>query len=114
MHCSWFRNQDTRGIYAYNAAANATNIPVISDQFARILLDECCKGAADIWDRKGTLTIPGMFNWLETGITVNDHHEPGVKPLIDHEWQMYLHHQCRINDQSNLGWLRNMLYSVTQ
>ena len=55
-----------------------------------------------------------MFLWLETGITIDGDHESGVKNLIDDEFAMYLYHQYRIGGQSNLGWLRNMLYGVTQ
>ena len=86
---------------------------LLEDQACNIL-NECCEGGADRWDKEGTLTIPGMFSWLETGVTVDGHYERGVKHLIDHEWSMYLHHQRLINNESNLGWLRNMLYGVTQ
>lgn len=113
-HVEWFRVKDPRGIYAYDADLDALSTPILNDNQAAVILDECCEGCASLYDIEGTLTISGMFSWLETGVTVDGHHEPRVKDLIDHEWLMYLHHQRRINDKSNLGWLRNMLYSVTQ
>ena len=114
MHCSWFRSTDTRVIFEYDTLPGSTSIPVITEQFARIILNGCCERAANVWDREDTLTIPAMFNWLETGVTVGHHYESGVKPFIDHEFHMYLHYQHRINNESNLGWLQNMVYGVTQ
>ena len=111
---AWFRIKDPHRIFAYNPVPNAISIPVMSDQLACTILDECCENGAEIWDQEGTLTVPGMFSWLETGVTVDGRHEPGVQGLIDHEWSMYLHHQHRISNASNLGWLRNTLYSITQ
>ena len=100
---TWFRIKDPRGIFAYDPAPDAICIPVISDQLARTILDECCENGTELWDQEGTLTVREMFSWLETGVTVDGHHEPGVKELIDDEWSMYLHHQHRISDASNLG-----------
>ena len=65
-------------------------------------------------DEEGTLTIPGMFSWLEEGVVVDSRYEPGIKHLIDSEWPIYFHHQRPINAVSNDGWLRNMLYGVIQ
>lgn len=111
---AWFRIKDPRGIFAYNPAPDAISIPVISDQLACTILDEYCKNGAELWDQEGTLTVFGMFSWLETEVTVDGHHKLGVKELIDDEWSMYLHHQHRISDASNLGWLQNIMYSITQ
>ena len=34
--------------------------------------------------------------------------------MIDADFEMYLHHQREINGKPNRGWLRTMLYSLTQ
>lgn len=94
--------------------SDAISIPIITKHFANIILNECCDKSIALWDKKRMLTISRMFSWLETGVTLDGHHKPGVKHLIDYEWSMYFHHQCQINNESNLGWLCNMLYRVMQ
>lgn len=118
---SWFRKEarlpvpeDAGGIYAHEAAPGVLLIPILTDEHARTILDECCTDGARVWEDQGTLTIPDMFSWLEYGVTVDGRHEPGVRALIDDELLMYLHHQRPINGVSNHGWLRNMFFGVTQ
>ena len=91
-HVEWFRGKDPRSIYAYDANPEALSIPILNDDQAAIILNEFCEGGADLFNIEGTLTIPGMFSWLETRVTVDGQHEPGVQDLINHEWLMYLHH----------------------
>lgn len=67
------------------------------------VLDGCCPGGSQLWETDGTLTIPDLFAWLEHGVTVDDQHQAGVRPLIDAEMEMYRHHQRQINRNSNNG-----------
>ncbi|MCJ1426662.1 hypothetical protein MMC29_004565 [Sticta canariensis] len=64
---------------------------------AKMILDSLCTDRSRLREEDGTLTIPGMFSWLEHGVTVDRQHEAGVLPLIDAELNMYHQHQYPIN-----------------
>jgi hypothetical protein len=64
--------------------------------------------------RDGNLIIKGMFTWLWEGVEVDGHLEGGIGDLIDQEFEMYSHHQRKVNGNPNRGWLRTMMYSLTQ
>ena len=63
------------------------------------------KEAYDAWLADGTIVVPGMFSWLLT-------HE--LWPVMREEIEMYHWHIREIGGRSNLGWLRNCLYSTLQ
>lgn len=55
-----------------------------------------------------------MFDWLWTGAGWGETNEAGIGALIDHEFNMYLHHQAQRNLSPNCVWLRTMVHSLTQ
>lgn len=107
--------EDAGGIWAYQDDKPPKNsIPTISDMEAGSILDRLCPGSSELWHSDGMLTIPDVFSWLENGIWIDDIYEPGVKQMVDEEFDLYLWHQRPVNGRSNNGWLRNMFFSITQ
>ncbi|KAI9777789.1 MAG: hypothetical protein M1839_008584 [Geoglossum umbratile] len=60
-------------------------------------------GTWSVWERDGTIIIPGLFSFLAQ-----------LTPEIDIEFDLYRHHHRSLPGRSRLGWLRNMFYSITQ
>lgn len=102
----WFRRlnrparpEDALGPYKFK---HAPAIPFTYDQ--RALL-ECFGG--DVlaqWERDGTVNVD-VFGWWFNGLSGR---------FVLAEFDMYRHHLRRINGKANLGWLRNMFYSIGQ
>lgn len=55
-----------------------------------------------------------MFSWLSEGITVDGVHESGIQYPIDEGFAMYLHHQREVDGKSNFGWLKTIVFGLTQ
>ena len=88
---------------------------VLSDDLVGAVLAEITKlgNAAMVWKEEGNLIVD-MFGWLFEGVVVDDQQEDGIAPLIDYEFQMYRHHLRNVNGKPNRGWLRNMVFGLTQ
>jgi hypothetical protein len=57
------------------------------------------------WERDGTIIIPDIFSYLD---------QPDLTAAIDTEFEMYLHHYRPVPGRPQMGFLRNMFYSLTQ
>jgi len=59
------------------------------------------------FEEHGTVNVPGIFDFLLK--------DPEISRYIDEEFEMYRHHwYLRGASGPNLGWLRNMWYSIIQ
>lgn len=123
-HSDWFCTAarpmiegDDLGIYAFRPCKELLTVLVLSEERAAQIFEECSGdvNSWSTWKEEGTLTLENMFTWLEHGETADDAiFEPGIQDLIEDEFNMYLHHQRRINNNSNNGWLRTMFHDLTQ
>jgi len=57
------------------------------------------------WERDGTIIIPDVFSYLN---------RPDLIAAIDTEFDMYRHHYRPVPGRPQMGFLRNMFYSLTQ
>lgn len=119
---TWFRQADrpavpvdSLGIYAM-MATDSLGLIQVTDVHAEQLVGEVAgdAGAWSLWQRDGSLNIVGLFAWLFDGVRIGNEFEEGIGPYIEEEFLMYEHHQREINGKPNRGWLRTMLYSLTQ
>jgi hypothetical protein len=119
---TWFRQadrpavpSDRLGIYSTVAIDSLKLVPT-TDALAERLVGEIASDARawSLWLEEGSLNVRGLFSWLFTGIEMDGEFEAGVGPYIEEEFLMYEHHQREINGKPNRGWLRTMLYSLTQ
>ena len=72
---------------------------------AHRLLAEVFPGMEDSWRRDGDV-VSDIFGHLLR--------HPTLEPLLRDEWDMYAFHYRAKGGQGNKGWLRNMLFSVSQ
>jgi hypothetical protein len=78
--------------------------PVVAQRFLAAMLN---RPDADLseWKARGTINI-SAFKWvLQSEI---------LRPILDHEYNMYMWHQRRINNRDNYGWLRTMFHGLIQ
>ncbi len=45
---------------------------------------------------------------------IEEFYEFEIENLIEEEFDLYFHHQCEQNEQSNKDWLQTMYFSLTQ
>lgn len=118
----WFRKADRpavfadiEGIYAKTPLSTESGITVSETQAQTIVADITQeKSAWDKWVEDGNIVVPNLFTWLWEGTAFEEGFESGIGSLIDDEFDMYQHHQRNINGKPNKGWLRTMMYSLTQ
>ncbi|KAF7505499.1 hypothetical protein GJ744_000746 [Endocarpon pusillum] len=122
LHYFWFRRADRPavpvdrlGIYSTKPISQP-QLTAITDSDAARLVKEITgsENAWPIWLEEGSLNVSRIFAWMFVGITIGEKHEAGIGPLIEDEFLMYKHHQREINGKPNRGWLRTMLYLLTQ
>ena len=58
-----------------------------------------------IWEEEGTIILPNIFSYLNLTDIVTS---------FNTEFDMYLHHYRPVLDCPQMGFLRNMFYSLTQ
>lgn len=90
-------------------------VAVVSDELIKAILEEATglDNAGSLWEKDGNLIVD-MFGWLFEGITVDGQHEEGITSLIDDEFEMYRHYLRLVNGRPNWGWLRTMVFELTQ
>ncbi len=61
--------------------------------------------ALQTWDQDGTVIIPNIFHYLN---------QPDLMGIIDIDFDMYRHHYRPVPGRPKMGFLRNMIYGLTQ
>ncbi|KAG7007172.1 hypothetical protein G7Y79_00011g030700 [Physcia stellaris] len=104
----------SHGVYQHRSRRKSLFFDLQQGRAASLLEELVGENSWAEWQRTGSLTIKGLFNWLCEGAAWNGKKEPGIGPLIDYEFDMYLHHQAQRNGSPNYGWLRTMAHSLIQ
>ncbi len=105
---------DDLGIFKYAVERSSLLMRYDEDTARMIVLEIAGPTAWEDWHQDGNVVAPQLFEWLWYGAVDGNNRESGIGDLIDMEYDLYLHHLGARNGKSNLGWLRNMLYSLTQ
>lgn len=111
---TWFRQGrrpahewDERAVYRFN--------PIKPKTFTfdwKSILDSISPDILPTWERDGNVILDGFFTWWWN--IPADESMKSIGKILAIEFEMYQHHIRRSNDNSNLGWARNQLYSVGQ
>ena len=114
---SWFRlnarpsvDDDALGIYATRPNRESLLCPIMDNTSRRLVDMIAGEGSFDMWGKEGTLIVNHLFGWLCKGLDM----EPGIATELLEEFDMYEYHQRERNGTSNKGWLRTMVYSLSQ
>ena len=120
-HPTWWKmgfrdSTDADSLGAFRYPAERTTLLIGYDEKrANEIVDELAgSGAWETWKEDGTIVAEGFFDWLWNGIRDGESTETGIGSLIDLEFDLYKHHLGERNGKPNLGWQRNMLYSLSQ
>ncbi|MCJ1470831.1 hypothetical protein MMC07_009478, partial [Pseudocyphellaria aurata] len=117
---SWFRQSDRPAMPSDHLGV-AKHVPSISqptgvsDLMVSVILAETTglDYVSRVWEEDGNLVVT-PFTWLFVGVRFRGEYEGGIGELINQEFDMFRHHLARINGQLNRGWLRTMLFGLTQ
>ena len=109
-HVHWFSvqvvpktfDERTLGVYGYHARPMCEIEIDCRMIFSRYTKDE---KAWDIWERDGTICIPGAFGYLN---------EPEIVEAIGLEFDIYKYHLRVPRGTKTMGFQRNMFYSPVQ
>ena len=96
----WGKDPVNRFVYEY---PREVVIPFV--QVACNFTEAKAKSAMSEWDVNGTINLPVFKGLVE---------EPELKKIINLEYRMYEWHSRKINGRPNYGWLRTIVFSVTQ